>query len=201
MKHLKKVLSVVIALNILVLIFLPVSAAQTSDAYTITNPYAGVDWETYSQYKTGLHSHTNATDGDDTLKQSIERHAECGFDIVATTDHGTVNYTWETPNDNKFIHTVLSLIGRSEGDLDYLGAEGTFENGTSYTVPDGYSVKEWKISGESVQSYSDEGFALSNDGKTLTITADSLTASYVYDVYVTATKDGKTYAVSFQVKK
>ena len=133
MKHLKKVLSVVIALNILVLIFLPVSAAQTSDAYTITNPYAGVDWETYSQYKTGLHSHTNATDGDDTLKQSIERHAECGFDIVATTDHGTVNYTWETPNDNKFIHTVLSLIGRSEGDLDYLGAEGTFENGTSYT--------------------------------------------------------------------
>jgi len=75
------------------------------------------------------------------------------------------------------------------------------ENGTSYTVPDGYSVKEWKISGESVQSYSDEGFALSNDDKTLTITADSLTASYVYDVYVTATKDGKTYAVSFQVKK
>ncbi|MBQ7596772.1 MAG: hypothetical protein IJU45_08930, partial [Clostridia bacterium] len=68
------------------------SAAQ--DNFTITNPYADINWSEVNQYKTALHTHTNASDGGITLRQSLERHYETGFDIVAITDHGTVNYSW-----------------------------------------------------------------------------------------------------------
>lgn len=110
-----------------------VFSALAAVDHTITNPYAEIDWETVNTYKTALHTHTNASDGDPTLKQSIERHAQTGFDIVATTDHGTVNYSWAEPCPNKLIHGALSLVGKSEGELEYLGTEGTFSDGTAYT--------------------------------------------------------------------
>ena len=109
------------------------SSAAAAEGYSvIINPYEKIDWDNVKAYKTGLHNHTNASDGDPTLKQSIERHAECGFDIVAITDHGTVNYTWETENADSLIHGGLRLVGKSEGELEYLGKEGKFDNGTSY---------------------------------------------------------------------
>lgn len=102
--------------------------------YEITNPYANINWETVNYYKTALHSHTNQSDGDMTVKESLERHAETGFDIVAITDHGTVNYTWTDDSSNELIHGALALVGRSEGDLEWLDQSGTFDNGESYTV-------------------------------------------------------------------
>lgn len=133
MKNAKKILSVFLAVLMCLSAVVTVSAAAQNGSYTISNPYESVDWNTVKQYKTALHSHTNASDGDPTLKESVQRHVETGFDIVATTDHGTVNYTWETVNENKLIHEVLSLIGRSEGELEYLGKDGSFENGISYS--------------------------------------------------------------------
>ena len=111
-----------------------IDVRDTGKAYTIINPYENVDWDAVKGYKTALHTHTNASDGDPTLKESIERHVETGFDIVATTDHGTVNYSWADVNENKLIYNVMKLVGRTEGDLVYLGNEGTFENGTQYTL-------------------------------------------------------------------
>lgn len=107
--------------------------AAEDDAYTISNPYADVNWETVSQYKTALHSHTNASDGSSTLKESIERHVETGFDIVAVTDHGNVDYSWAKGASTNFIKLMLSIAGRSEGDIVYLGNEGVFSNGIGYT--------------------------------------------------------------------
>lgn len=126
-----------IALLLAVILCVPFgmfSFAQPKD-YEITDPYAGINWETINAYKTALHTHTNASDGDPTLKQSVQRHVETGFDIVATTDHGTVNYTWAEPCPNKLIHTVLTALGRNgqDGELEYLGNEGTFDSGVSYT--------------------------------------------------------------------
>ena len=121
----KAVLAVLLTAVLCVPYALFAMAAKPVD-HTITNPYADVNWETVKAYKTALHTHTNASDGTPTLKQSIRRHVETGFDIVATTDHGTVNYTWENPCPNKLIHDGLSLLGRAEGELEYLGAEGTF---------------------------------------------------------------------------
>ena len=128
----KKLLSLFLAV---LLAFACVSVGfAAEDAYVITNPYAGVDWGAYSAYKTALHSHTNASDGTPTLKQSIGRHLEAGFDIVAVTDHGVLDESWESGPDSNVIKALLSALGRSEGELEYLGAQGTFDNGVGYTL-------------------------------------------------------------------
>ena len=129
----KKMLAVLLS-AVLLIAMLPAAAFADADTLTITDPYAAVDWNAVSAYKTGLHSHTNASDGDQTLRQSLQRHLEAGFDIVAISDHGTVNYSWSEPNPDPLIHGFLHAIGRNEGELDYLGTEGVFENGTAYTV-------------------------------------------------------------------
>jgi len=57
----KKVLAAVIAAAML-LTCAPFAFAQgSSDGYTITNPYADIDWATINQYKAALHTHTNAS--------------------------------------------------------------------------------------------------------------------------------------------
>lgn len=131
MKSMKKLLALLLCAALLVAVSVPLSAAA-EDPIVITDPYAGIDWDSVETYKTALHSHTNASDGSQTLKQSIERHLESGFDIVAITDHGTVNYDWREPNPNKFIHSALQTLGRTEGDLVYLGNAGTFDDGVVY---------------------------------------------------------------------
>ena len=132
-KRAKAVLAVLLA-AVMCVPFALFCAARPVD-HVITSPYAGVNWDTVHAYKTALHTHTTASDGDPTLKQSVQRHVETGFDVVATTDHGTVNYTWAEPCPNDLIHGVLTALGRNgqEGKLEYLGSEGTFENGVSYT--------------------------------------------------------------------
>ena len=108
--------------------------AAEKDDFTITNPYQNINWSTVNQYKTALHTHTNASDGDITLKESLERHNETGFDIVAVTDHGTVDYSWVDNNGRNLMGKVLELVGRSEGDVEYLGESGTWDNGVSYSM-------------------------------------------------------------------
>lgn len=132
MKNSKRIIAVILS-SILLLCMITPGFASENQGYTISNPYQNINWDTVNTYKTALHTHTNASDGDPTLKESIERHVECGFDIIATTDHGTVNYTWESTNENKLIHGVLKSLGRTEGELVYLGKNGTFNNGTSYS--------------------------------------------------------------------
>ena len=128
----KKIISVLLALC-LCCGGLSFALAAAPDAFTILNPYEGVDWQSVRQYKTALHTHTNASDGGFTLPQSIGRHIETGFDIVAVTDHGTIDRSWISGSGTSVIKTGLDLLGRSEGDITYLGASGTFENGVNYT--------------------------------------------------------------------
>lgn len=133
MKNFKSILAVILAFAMCIPFAMSAFASGEDGTYEITNPYGNIDWDAVTAYKTALHSHTNASDGDDNLFASIERHVEAGFDIVATTDHGTVNYSWANPNPNDLIYGVMSLIGKSEGELVYLGNEGTFTDGTAYT--------------------------------------------------------------------
>ena len=130
MKKNKKITAVLLCL---VLCFGFCVSAFAAEKYKITSPYDSVNWNKVGQYKTALHSHTNASDGDQTLKQSLQRHAEAGFNIVSITDHGTVDYTWASDSSNPLIHTLLSVAGRSEGKLEYLGKSGKFANGKAYT--------------------------------------------------------------------
>lgn len=134
MKNFKSVIAVIMAV-LMTIPFAVISFAAAEDgSYEITNPYASIDWNAVTAYKTALHTHTNASDGDDTLKASLQRHAEAGFDIIATTDHGTVNYSWTENSENKLIFGAMSLIGKTEGAIVALGKEGTFDNGVSYNV-------------------------------------------------------------------
>lgn len=69
--------------------------------YEITNPYANVDWETFSQYKTNLHAHSTASDGDHTLAAMIEAYYVNGYDILGMADHGTRSLPWnQRPTHN-----------------------------------------------------------------------------------------------------
>lgn len=128
----KKLLSVLLA-AVLVFGAGVCAFAAPADAFEISNPYAGVNWQTWRAYKTALHSHTNASDGDQTLPQSIERHVQTGFDIVAVTDHGVIDRSWAEGPSRNLIKTGLGLVGRSEGEIEYLGASGTFPGGMGYT--------------------------------------------------------------------
>lgn len=117
------------------------------DGYTITNPYANINWETINQYKTALHTHTNASDGDDTLTESLERHYQTGYDIVSITDHGVSDMSWtDSELGSKFITKVMTLFGRSDGNLDYLEQSGAFACGVKYEMKnngvDDYLVME-----------------------------------------------------------
>ena len=127
----KRILSLLVCALLLLSAVLPCKAA--GDALTITNPYASVDWKTVGQYKTALHTHTNASDGDHTLKENLQRHLESGFDIVAITDHGTVDHGWDNGKQHTFIKDALDLLHRSEGEITYLGKAGTFDSGVKYT--------------------------------------------------------------------
>lgn len=111
------------------------ASSEAGNGYSITNPYENIDWETVNQYKAALHTHTNASDGDDTLVASIERHYETGFDVLAITDHGINNKSWTDASKNsKLVTNVMSLIGKTSGELVMLDEKGTLPNGTAYEM-------------------------------------------------------------------
>lgn len=91
MKKTTKLIAIICSVAILAGVFSTIGLAASAEIdYTIISPYADVDWS-WKQYKADLHSHTTASDGDDTLKDMIEKEYEYGFDIYAVTDHGTVS--------------------------------------------------------------------------------------------------------------
>ena len=47
------------------------AAAETD--YTIVDPYAEVDWDTWQQYKANLHTHSTFSDGEFTLPVMVAR--------------------------------------------------------------------------------------------------------------------------------
>lgn len=123
-----------VVLSILMVASMGVSAFAAETDYAISNPYADVDWDTFSAYKADLHSHTNASDGDNTTKEMAERHYELGFDIYAQTDHGTVNYSWTEKDSYDDTIKFIMMIKEGISPIVMLDKEGTAENGKAYTV-------------------------------------------------------------------
>lgn len=62
--------------------------------FTITNPYETVDFNNWKPYKGATHVHTVRSDGKVELDDQIENYYSKGFQALALTDHGTVNYSW-----------------------------------------------------------------------------------------------------------
>ncbi len=98
MKMFKKLTAILLAL--LMVVPMMGMSATSGDAtapkknYIITDPYANVDWDEWGVYKTQLHCHTTASDGFLKIDEFVQKHYDLNFDIVALTDHGTLNRGW-----------------------------------------------------------------------------------------------------------
>lgn len=82
--------------------------------YIISNPYEGIDWDTWGNYKTQLHCHTNASDGFLPIDEFVWRHYDLNFDIVALTDHGTINRGW---NEEPELVPLMRLIKKDRTNM------------------------------------------------------------------------------------
>lgn len=96
-----KVLSVVLCLALMMSLCISAVNAASDDGdvkgkytYTITSPYDAVDWDTWQQYKTSVHNHTDASDAEPSIADSIKQHYADGFQILAITDHAVVGKHW-----------------------------------------------------------------------------------------------------------
>ena len=96
---LKKTLAVILALTMIFTMALPVFAAESEKNFIIDNPYEEVDWDAWDDYKTQLHCHTNASDGFLPVQQFCDMHYALNYEIVALTDHGTLNRGWNVVPD------------------------------------------------------------------------------------------------------
>ena len=129
----KKIISLVLSAAMILCIVSAAAYAADVD-YAITNPYETVDWS-WDQYKADLHSHTNASDGNNTLPEMTEAHYDAGFDIVAVTDHGTSDHGWLEGEYHEFaaMKVFISMRGRG-GSIEALKESGTTSDGTAYSV-------------------------------------------------------------------
>lgn len=101
MKKLLKILSVALTAVLIITTFsIGMSAyAATDDVignynFEITSTYENVDWENWKPYKAATHVHTTRSDADVEVEDMIEEYYRLGYDALALTDHGTVNYGW-----------------------------------------------------------------------------------------------------------
>ncbi|MCL2445598.1 MAG: hypothetical protein FWD06_02375 [Oscillospiraceae bacterium] len=79
------------------------------EPFTIINPYANVNWDSFGQYKAALHVHTNSSDGRATLADTIRDHYNKGFDILAVTDHDVLLQSWNAPGNIGIRHQFTNL--------------------------------------------------------------------------------------------
>ncbi len=100
-----KKLTAVILTALMLISFVPFFASAAGTDYTIVNPYANVNWSTTGQYKANLHTHSTVSDGSEDFSAMVERHYALGYDILAMTDHGTVDKSWTNLN----IHPLLTF--------------------------------------------------------------------------------------------
>lgn len=118
-------LSIIFVFTMVCTLPFSVYAVTSGDAigkndYTITNPYEDVNWDTWSAYKGATHVHTVRSDGNVELNDMIEKYYSLGYDDLALTDHGTVNYSWTKDQ------TRLSIFGYQyfvHGNIDELTEE------------------------------------------------------------------------------
>jgi predicted metal-dependent phosphoesterase TrpH len=84
----------------------------------IINPYAGVDWSTFGQFKAGLHNHTSQSDGRHSVEEMIEHATELGFDIFSVTDHDVIFTGYDRHSGEEYDnHSMLLLTYANEHTL------------------------------------------------------------------------------------
>ena len=131
----KKIIAMLLAVMVSGVVVLPASAAEEKN-YIIDNPYADIDWDSWGSYKTQLHSHTNASDGFLTIHEYVKNHYDLDYDIVAVTDHGTINKGWNVAPD---LVPIMRLIKYERSEMKPV-IPLTEQEYEAYTSGDAYSV-------------------------------------------------------------
>lgn len=113
-QKMKRIVSLLLCLLIVSVSLVPAASAQTqtesqTKKFIITNPYEQVDWDSWGTYKAQLHCHTNASDGYLTIHEFVQKHYDLDYDIVALTDHGTINRGW---NNEPELVPLLRFVKR-----------------------------------------------------------------------------------------
>ena len=113
-QKMKRIVSMLLCLLIVSVSLVPAASAQTqtesqTKKFIITNPYEQVDWDSWGTYKAQLHCHTNASDGYLTIHEFVQKHYDLDYDIVALTDHGTINRGW---NNEPQLVPLLRFVKR-----------------------------------------------------------------------------------------
>ena len=115
------ILSLLLTAALCVSVVCPAFAASNDKIgrydFNITNPYATVDWDTWKAYKGATHVHTVRSDGNIELDDMIEKYYASGYQALALTDHGTVNYSWT--KDQKRL-TIFGYQFAVHGNVDEL---------------------------------------------------------------------------------
>lgn len=117
--------------------------------YTIENPYKDVQWGVWKEYKTSLHSHTNASDAVPTIAESIEKHYELDFDILALSDHAVIGRAWNEIPTTVPIYRFFKFGNTKMGPVDVLTDERRDEimSGVGRTNSDGSPKPMLEITG------------------------------------------------------
>ncbi len=88
--------------------------------YTITNPYKDVNWDLWKPYRMATHVHTVRSDGNMEIDDMLEEYYRLGYQGVALTDHGTVDYGWTSKQSRLALYGYQAFV---HGALDPLTAE------------------------------------------------------------------------------
>ena len=150
----KKIISIALCLCLLISSVSIIAFAAEKEDFTITNPYANVDWDSWNAYKTQLHCHTTASDGFQPIKEAIADSYSLDYDIVAITDHGTINKGWDTVPDTVPIVRAIKKerTGGAKNPIIPLSAEeyagytaGTFDSREYVYEADGGIVNSGRV--------------------------------------------------------
>ena len=117
--------------------------------YTIENPYKDVKWGEWRAYKTALHSHTNASDAVPTIAESVEKHYELGFDILAISDHAVIGVPWNEIPTTVPLYRLFKFGNTKMGAVDVLTDERREEilKGVGRTNEDGTPQPMLEVTG------------------------------------------------------
>lgn len=117
-----------------------------------------------------------------------------GEPIVELNDS---NCTSDMTIYGKWIPEQLRIETNNSGDFRITSSTGT--DTITYTAPDGFSDYTWTIADLPLSDI--PGFTVSSDGKTVTVTKAQLFSDFVYDIKVTAVRDGIVYIRNISVSR
>ena len=94
------------------LALLALATASHAEGWFITkNPYADVDWETFGQHKSNLHTHTTNSDGRHSPAEVIDDYYDADYEVLAITDHNHVTWSWPDYGRDPDELMMIAVVG------------------------------------------------------------------------------------------